>query len=101
MSTRKRCTGTNNLALGMAKEIAGQADNSDKPRGGDLDISDLEMSGKILAWLVLEGIVGTKNLYYIHVGIFKDNTTAVSWTQRVATKHFKAGGNLLRVLGLR
>ena len=29
----KRCTGTNNVALVMAKEITGQADNSSKPSG--------------------------------------------------------------------
>ena len=42
--------------------------------GEDLDINDLEMAGKLLAWLVLEGIVGTKNLRYKHVGLFSDNT---------------------------
>ena len=30
--------------------------------GGDLDINNLEIIGKLLAWLVLEGIVGTKDL---------------------------------------
>ena len=66
MSTRKRCTGTNNFALGMSKEIEGQADNSKNP-GGGLDINYLEMARKLLAWIVLEGIVGTKNLRYKHV----------------------------------
>ena len=42
--------------------------------GGGLDINDLEMAGKILAWIVLEVIVGTKNLRYKHVGLFSDNT---------------------------
>ena len=37
--------------------------------GGDLDINDLEISGKLLVWLVLEGIVVTKNLRYKHVGL--------------------------------
>ena len=32
--------------------------------GGGLDINDLEMAGKLLAFLVLEGIVGTENLRY-------------------------------------
>ena len=32
--------------------------------GGDSDINDLEMTGKLLAWIVLEGIVGTKKLRY-------------------------------------
>ena len=51
-----------------------------------LDINDLEMAGKLLAWLVLEGIVGTKNLRYKNVGLFSDNTAAVLWTQIGAKK---------------
>ena len=74
MATREICTRTNNLALRMAKTIADQAGNADKPRGGGLDINDLEMAGKLLAWLMLEVIVGTKNLRYKHVGLFSDNT---------------------------
>ena len=54
--------------------------------GGDLDINNLQMVGKLLAGLVLEGIVGTKNLRYKHVGCFSDNTAAVLWTQRGAKK---------------
>ena len=45
--------------------------------GEDLDINDLEIEGKLLAWLVLEGIVGTENLCYKHVGLFIDDMTAV------------------------
>ena len=54
--------------------------------GGDLDINDIEMAGKFLAWLVLEGIVGTENIRYKKVGLFSDNMAAVSWTQRGAAK---------------
>ena len=68
--------------------------------GGGLDINDLVMAGKILEWLVLEGIVGTKNLRYKHVGIFSDNTVELSWTQRGAAKTSAAVGCLLRVLAL-
>ena len=49
-----------------------------------MDIPDLEMAGNLLAWLVLEGIVGTKNLRHKQVGLFIDITAAVSWTQRRA-----------------
>ena len=59
------------------------------------------MSGKILAWLVLEGIVGTKNLCYKHVGLFSNNTAAVSLTQRGAEKNSAAARRVLRVLALR
>ena len=57
-----------------------------KNPGGDLDINDLEMTGKLLAWLVLQIISGTENPHYKHIGLFSDNTTEVSWTQRGAKK---------------
>ena len=57
-----------------------------KNPGGDLDINDLEMTGKLLAWLVLEGIIGSENPHYKHAEIFSNNTTEVSWTQRGAKK---------------
>ena len=59
------------------------------------------MAGKLLEWLMLEGIVGTKNLRYKHVGLFSNNTAAVSWTQRGAAKKSAAARYLLRVLDLR
>ena len=68
---------------------------------GDLDINDLEMAGKLLAWLVLEGLVGVENLRFKHVGLFSDNMAAVSWTIRGASKRSDAAGRLLRVLALR
>ena len=67
----------------------------------DLDIHNLEMVENLLAWLVLEGIVGTENICYKHVGLFSDNTAEVSWTQREATKNSAAAGHLIRVLYLR
>ena len=58
------------------------------------------MSGKLLAWLVLEGIVDTKKLGYKHVGLFSNNTAAVSWTQRGVVKNSAAAGRLLGFLAL-
>ena len=102
MATSKRCTETNNLELGIAKEIAGQADNSDKPRGGGgVDINNLEMAVKTLAWFVLEVIIGTKNLRYKHVGVFSNNMAAVSCTQRGAEKKSASAVCLIRFLALR
>ena len=66
-----------------------------------MDINDLEMAGKIWAWLVLERIVGTENLHYEHISLFRNNTAAVSWTQRGAAKKSAAAGSLLRFLALR
>ena len=68
--------------------------------GGWLDINDLEMSLKLLAWLVLEGIVGIENLRYKQVGLFIDNTSAVSWTKMGAANKSAAAWRLLGVLSL-
>ena len=76
MATRKGCTGTNNAWNG--KKLYARLITPTNP-GGGLDINDLEIARKLLAWLVLEGIVGTKNLRYKHVGLFSDNMAAVSW----------------------
>ena len=66
-----------------------------------MDINNLEMAGKLLVWLVLKGIVGTKNLCYKHVCLFRNNTAAVVWKKRGAAKKSAAAGRLLRVLDLR
>ena len=42
------------------------------------DIYYLDMAGNHLSLIVLEVVVGTKNLRYKHVGLFSDNTAAVS-----------------------
>ena len=60
-----------------------------------------DMARKLLAWLMLEGIFGTENLRYKHVGIFRNNTAAVLWTQMGARKKSSATGRLLIVLVLR
>ena len=67
---------------------------------GDFDINNLEMAGNLLTWLVLKGNVGTENLRYKHVGLFSDNTAAVSGTQREAKINSTAAGHMLRVLDL-
>ena len=69
--------------------------------GEDLDINDLEMSGKLLVWLLSELIVGTKKICYKQVGLFSDNTAAVSLTQMVVENVFAAARRLIRVLALR
>ena len=65
---------------------------------GDLDTKDLEISVKILEWLVLEGIVRTKNLRYKHIGLFSDNTAAVLSTQRGVENSSASSGRIIRVL---
>ena len=54
-----------------------------------------------MAWIMLEGIVGTENIRYKHVGLLSDNTAAVSWTIRGALKKSAAAGLLFWVLVFR
>ena len=68
--------------------------------GGDLDINDMEMTGNLLTCPVLQIIVGTKNLRYKNVGLFRNNTAAVLWKRRGAAKKSAAAGRLLGVLAL-
>ena len=49
---------------------------------------------------MLEGIIGTENLRYKHVGLFSNNTAAVLWPQREEAKNSAAAGRLLKVLVL-
>ena len=86
--------------LEWPKKLRARLTNTKNP-GGDLDINDKEMARKLLAWLVLEGIVGTENLRYKHFGLFSDNMAAVLWTQRRTAKKSAAAGRLIRVLYLR
>ena len=86
------------MELGWPNKLQARLITPTNP-GGYLDINDLEMAVKLLAWPVLEGIVGTKNLRYKHVGLFRDNKAAVLWTQTGAAKKSAAAGSLLRFLG--
>ena len=67
---------------------------------GTITNSDLEMAGVLLAWLVLEQIA-PKSLQFSTVGIFCDNTPAVSWSNRLQSSKSVVAGHLLRVLALR
>ena len=50
---------------------------------------------------MLEEIFGTKNIRYKQVGLFSNNMSAVSWTQRGVAIVFAEAGCLIRVLDLR
>ena len=67
---------------------------------GDITNSDLEMAGVLLAWLVLEQLAPI-SLQHSTVGIFCDNTPAVSWSNRLQSSKSIVAGHLLRVLALR
>jgi hypothetical protein len=67
---------------------------------GTISISDLEMAGVLLAWLVLENI-SPLPLQHSHIGIFCDNTPAVAWASRLASSKSIAANHLCRALALR
>ena len=67
---------------------------------GTLSINDLEMAGILLAWLVLEDI-NAGNLQNTHIGMFCDNMSTVTWTNKKSTSTSTIAGHLLRALALR
>ena len=66
---------------------------------GDITINDLELSGQVLHWMVLEHL--QVPLRHTHIVIFCDNTSAVVWAHKLRTSESKISGRLLRFLGLR
>jgi hypothetical protein len=66
---------------------------------GDLTINDLEMAGLLLHYLVLEDVTDT--LEHKHAAAWCDNTSAVSWARRLASRHSLVGQRLVRALSLR
>jgi hypothetical protein len=71
----------------------------DNPNG-TISNSDLEMAGVLLAWLVIEQLAPI-SLQHSTVGIFCDNTPAVSWSNRLQSSKSIIAGHLLRVMALR
>jgi hypothetical protein len=72
--------------------------SSSNPKG-NITINDLELAGLVLNWLALE--CQNIPLAFHHIGAFCDNTSAVSWAQRLRTSSSLVAGRLLRLLGLR
>jgi hypothetical protein len=72
---------------------------TDQNPTGTLTINDLELAGTILNFLALE--CQNVNLQYHHLGLFCDNTSAVSWAYRLRTSASSIAAKLLRLLSLR
>eukprot|EP00957_Ditylum_brightwellii_P045901 3481716-Ditylum_brightwellii.AAC.1 len=66
---------------------------------GDITLNNLELAGFVLGWLVLE--LHTTTLKHHHVGMFCDNTSAVSWAFKMRTSKSIPAARLLCMLGLR
>ena len=67
---------------------------------GSITINDLEMTGILIQWLVLETIAPC-SLKHTNVAIYCDNTSAVSWTQRMSSTSSLLANHLLRALAVR
>jgi hypothetical protein len=72
--------------------------NDDNPEG-DISINDLELAGIVLNFLALEVIM--PSIENKHVGTYCDNTSAVSWANKLRTSKSIPAARLLRLLGLR
>ena len=64
---------------------------------GTISVSDLEMAGLLLHYLVLEQVVV---LRHEHIGAFCDNTPTVSWAAKLASKRSRIAGQLFRALAV-
>jgi len=65
---------------------------------GTISNSDLEMTGMLLAWLVLETIVDLK---HAHVWLGCDNTPSVAWASRLLATKAPVAARILCILTLR
>jgi len=78
-------------------EICRQVVSQNNPTGS-ISNSDLEMTGLLLQWIVLESVT---ELAHAHVACWCDNTPTVAWaTKLLSTKATKAA-QILRILALR
>ena len=67
---------------------------------GTLSINDLEMAGILLGWLILEHII-PETIQGSHIGLFCDNMSTVTWTNKQSTSTSTIAGHLLRALAVR
>jgi hypothetical protein len=65
---------------------------------GDISINDLELAGIVLNFIALEIVMPT--LQDKHIGTYCDNTSAVSWANKLRTSKSIPAARLLRLLGL-
>ncbi|GFH59971.1 hypothetical protein CTEN210_16447 [Chaetoceros tenuissimus] len=65
----------------------------------EVTINDLELAAIVLEWFAAEAII--PNMYNIRLGMFCDNTSAVSWAQHGCTSTSAVAGQLLRLLYMR
>jgi hypothetical protein len=66
-----------------------------------ISISDLEMAGLLILWLVMEGCLGPDNLKHEHVCLLSDNDPSVHWLEKMSSKKSLVASRLLRILAIR
>lgn len=66
---------------------------------GWITINDLEMAGFVLQFLLLEELVGP--LTYLHIAVWCDNTSAISWIRKMKSNKSAIGQRLARILSMR
>jgi hypothetical protein len=74
---------------------------SSSNKTGTLTISDLELTGILLHWLVLEHIVDIATLRDASVSIWCDNLPAVAWMYKFRTSTSLVAARILRALAVR
>ena len=57
---------------------------SEKNKKGYITNSDLELTGLLLGWIVLESIM--PNLQHCHIGMFCNNTPTITWSNSLMSK---------------
>ena len=65
---------------------------------GTLNVNNLELEGMVLGWLVLAYV--WHDLVFKHVGLFYDNTSAVSWEYNSSTSTSLLAGRILHLLSI-
>ena len=71
---------------------------SSSNRTGTLKNSDLEISGLLLLWLVMEEVCKVK--YGDHVAVFSNNHPTVSWVDQLASKSSVVAVKLLHTVAM-
>jgi hypothetical protein len=66
---------------------------------GKLNNSDLEMAGLLFLWLCMEAIA--LDLAHKHIALFSDNSTTISWVNKMALQKLGITVQLVRALALR
>jgi len=83
--------------LPFPPDIQAQLVSIENP-SGSISNSDLEMTGLLCQWLILESLV---DLAHCHIAIGCDNTPTVAWATRLLSTKAKLAAQLLRALALR